>query len=136
MGFCCSSNPVAPESDFQDVVVTVNGDDLEQQDEEFRRKIELEEEEKKLEETLEFQRRIENEAKQKHLAEQQKKSSGTYLEEVVDKLQDVQLKAVADGPDVHENLRPLMQVKISFAVLILYIRGQNFIIVVKLLLHV
>ncbi|CAL0325394.1 unnamed protein product [Lupinus luteus] len=98
------SNPVASDSYFEDVVVTMNGDDMEQQEEEFRRKIELEEE-KKLEETLEFQRRIENEVKQKHLAEQQKKSSGTYLEEVVDKLQDVQLEAVAHGPDMHEHLR-------------------------------
>ncbi|KAE9601467.1 putative ubiquitinyl hydrolase 1 transcription factor C2H2 family [Lupinus albus] len=97
------SNPVAPDCDL---VVTVNGDDLEQEEDEFRRRIELEEEEKKLEETLEFQRRIENEAKQKHLAEQQKKSSGTYIEEVVDRLQDVRLEAVADGPEVHEHLRP------------------------------
>ena len=81
MCFCYSSNLVAPESDFPDnEVVSMNDDDLEQLEEEFRRKIELEEEEKKLEETLEFQRRIENEAKQKQLAEQQKKSSGLYLE--------------------------------------------------------
>ncbi|KAE9602591.1 putative ubiquitinyl hydrolase 1 transcription factor C2H2 family [Lupinus albus] len=107
------SNPVAPDIDFQDVVVTVNANDLEQQEEEFKRKIELEEEEKKLEETLEFQRRIENEAKQKHLAEQQKKSSGIYLEEVVDKLQDAQLEAVADGPDVLEHLRPHTQEQLA-----------------------
>ncbi|XP_024976124.1 uncharacterized protein LOC112514052 isoform X1 [Cynara cardunculus var. scolymus] len=44
-------------------------------DEARRRKIELEAEERKLEETLEYQRRIEDEAKQKHLAEQQKNSS-------------------------------------------------------------
>lgn len=45
------------------------------QEEEYKRKIELEAEERKLEETLEYQRRIENEAKQKHLAEQQRKNS-------------------------------------------------------------
>lgn len=56
-----------------EVVVSVNANDLKQQEEEFRRKIELEAEERKLEETLEYQRRIENEAKQKHLAEQHKK---------------------------------------------------------------
>ncbi|KAK8958855.1 hypothetical protein KSP40_PGU009913 [Platanthera guangdongensis] len=39
-------------------------------EEELKRRVELEEEERKLEETLEFQRRIEDEAKQKHLAEQ------------------------------------------------------------------
>lgn len=41
----------------------------------FRRKIELEAEERKLEETLEFQRRIENEAKQKLLAEQHRRNA-------------------------------------------------------------
>ncbi|KAL8547318.1 hypothetical protein ACS0TY_006879 [Phlomoides rotata] len=45
------------------------------QEEEYKRIIELEAEERKLEETLEYQRRIENEAKQKHLAEQQRKNS-------------------------------------------------------------
>ncbi|XP_057419688.1 uncharacterized protein LOC130713885 isoform X2 [Lotus japonicus] len=98
------SNQVAPDSDFQDhEVVSMNGDDLEQHEDEFRRKIELEEEEKKLEETLEFQRRIENEAKQKHLAEQQKKSSGEDLDDITGKLQDCQLKVVADGSDAHKH---------------------------------
>ncbi|MFS7939786.1 putative ubiquitinyl hydrolase 1 transcription factor C2H2 family [Helianthus anomalus] len=41
------------------------------------RKIELEAEERKLEETLKYQRRIEDEAKQRHLAEQHKNSSRT-----------------------------------------------------------
>jgi hypothetical protein len=88
----------------------MNDDDLEHHKEEFRRKIELEEEEKKLEETLELQRRIENEAKQKHLAEQQKKLSGTCVEGVTDKLQDCQLKPVADGSDAQEHGRLPMQV--------------------------
>lgn len=39
------------------------------------RQVELEEEERKLEKTLEYQRKIENEAKEKHTAEQQKKYS-------------------------------------------------------------
>ncbi|KAI4343823.1 hypothetical protein L6164_011129 [Bauhinia variegata] len=101
---------VEPDSDHQDseIVVSVNNDDLEQQEEEFRRKMELEEEEKKLEETLEFQRRIENEAKLKHLAEQQRKSSGTYLEKVTDKFQDAPLKVVTDGPDADVLMRPSM----------------------------
>lgn len=112
MCFCCSSDSVAPDNGHQDseVPVSMSGDDLEQQKEEFRRKIELEEEEKKLEETLELQRQIENEAKQKHLAEQQKKSSGTYLEKSADKDLDAQLKAVIDGPHVHEHIRPQMLV--------------------------
>ncbi|CAA0836080.1 Ubiquitin carboxyl-terminal hydrolase-related protein [Striga hermonthica] len=48
-------------------------DALRLQEEEYKHTIELEAEERKLEETLEYQRRIENEAKQKHLAEQHKK---------------------------------------------------------------
>lgn len=48
----------------------VSGDHLKQNEEEFRCRVELEAEERKLEETLEYQRRIEDEAKKKHLAEQ------------------------------------------------------------------
>lgn len=108
------SDLVSPDSEFQDhEVVSMNDDDLEHHEEEFRRKIELEEEEKKLEETLELQRRIENEAKQKHLAEQQKKLSGTCLEEMTDKLQDCQLKTVADGLDVQEHIRLPMQEQLA-----------------------
>ncbi|XP_061373472.1 uncharacterized protein LOC133315821 [Gastrolobium bilobum] len=109
------SYPVSPDSNYQgsEVVVSMDGDDLDQQEEEFRCKIELEEEEKKLEETLEFQRRIENEAKQKHLAERQKKSSGTYLEKAADNRQDAQLKVVADGPDLHEHIRPPVQEELA-----------------------
>lgn len=110
--FCYSSNPVAPESDFLDhEVVSMNDDDLEQLEEEFRRKIELEEEEKKLEETLEYQRRIENEAKQRHLAEQQKKSSGLYLE--VENLQDCQTRTDTDSLDSYKHVRETVQVGIS-----------------------
>ncbi|KAG9455754.1 hypothetical protein H6P81_000262 [Aristolochia fimbriata] len=61
-------------------VFSSNVDNLKQREEEFRRKIELEAEERKLEETLEYQRRIEEEAKRKHLAEQQKKADKTVLE--------------------------------------------------------
>ncbi|KAL1531775.1 hypothetical protein AAHA92_31878 [Salvia divinorum] len=50
-------------------------DALRLQEEEYKSKIELEAEERKLEETLEYQRRMENEAKQKQLAEQHKKNS-------------------------------------------------------------
>ncbi|KAK2998830.1 hypothetical protein RJ639_023901 [Escallonia herrerae] len=60
-----------------ETVVSGSGDALNHQEEEIRRrKFELEEEERKLEETLEYQRRIENEAKQKHLAEQHRKTEG------------------------------------------------------------
>lgn len=78
---------VASDGDHQDSeAVSVSSDDLKLQEEELRRKIELEEEERKLEETLEYQRRIENEAKQKHLAEQNKKSTRTYRENVTENL--------------------------------------------------
>lgn len=51
-----------------------SGDALKQKEEELKRRVELEAEERKLEETLEYQRRIEDEAKKKHLAEQSKNS--------------------------------------------------------------
>ncbi|RZC93212.1 hypothetical protein C5167_029189 [Papaver somniferum] len=51
-----------------EIVGGVNVNDLTQQEEEYRHKIELEAEERKLEEILEYQRSIENEGKQKHLA--------------------------------------------------------------------
>ncbi|XP_022135262.1 uncharacterized protein LOC111007268 isoform X2 [Momordica charantia] len=78
-----------------DIAVFENGNALRLQEEEFRRKIELEADERKLEETLEYQRRIENEAKQKHLAELQKKSAQTNPEKKV---------AVA----IHDNLLGLV----------------------------
>ncbi|CAH9144076.1 unnamed protein product [Cuscuta epithymum] len=60
---------------------TVDSDNsVSQEEEEQKRRVELEAEERKLEETLEYQRRIENEAKLKHLAEQHKKVSSTHLE--------------------------------------------------------
>ncbi|KAK4427233.1 hypothetical protein Salat_1492200 [Sesamum alatum] len=58
----------------------VSDDAVRLQEEEYKRKVELEAEERKLEETLEYQRRIENEAKQKHLAEQHKRISKNAAE--------------------------------------------------------
>lgn len=77
-----SHSPVASDTEHQESesVRCLSYDDSKQQEEELRRKIELEAEERKLEETLEYQRRIENEAKQKHLAEQHKKNSRTISE--------------------------------------------------------
>ncbi|KAA0057919.1 Peptidase C19, ubiquitin carboxyl-terminal hydrolase 2 [Cucumis melo var. makuwa] len=66
-----------------DIAVSENSDALRLEEEEIRRKIELEADERKLEETLEYQRRIEKEAKQKHLAELQKKSAQTNLKKKV-----------------------------------------------------
>ncbi|CAI9112340.1 OLC1v1012779C3 [Oldenlandia corymbosa var. corymbosa] len=65
-----------------EVINAANGDTSKSEEEEVRRRIELEAEERKLEETLEYQRRIENEAKQKHLAEQYKRSVKTNSEEM------------------------------------------------------
>ncbi|GAB4860675.1 hypothetical protein Ancab_035838 [Ancistrocladus abbreviatus] len=61
-------------------------------EEEFLRKIELEAEERKLEETLEYQRRIENEAKQKHLAEQRKRNAQAVSDDMAEGWIDVSLQ--------------------------------------------
>lgn len=85
---------------------------MKQQEEESRRRIELEEEERKLEETLEYQRQIEKEAKQKHLAEQSKKSTLPHPEKVAEKLHDVNLEPYANDQDMHEPLKPYVQVSV------------------------
>ena len=110
----CSSSPVASYGDPLDseLVVSVNGDDLKQQEEESRRRIELEEEERKLEETLEYQRQIEKEAKQKQLAEQSKKSTQTHPDKMAEKVQDVNLEPCANDQDMHEPLKPYVQVSV------------------------
>ncbi|XWS60629.1 hypothetical protein CRYUN_Cryun07bG0051700 [Craigia yunnanensis] len=92
---------VASFGDHQDSEVVSVNRDLKQQQEEFRRKVELEAEERKLEETLEYQRRIENEAKQKHLSEQNKKTSQADAEKA-DGLHDVYLEA--GDLDIQEHL--------------------------------
>lgn len=85
---------------------------MKQQEEESRRRIELEAEERKLEETLEYQRQIEKEAKQKHLAEQSKKSTQTHPEKVVERLHDVNLEPCASDQDAHEPFKPCVQVSV------------------------
>uniref|UniRef100_M1B0F4 Ubiquitin thiolesterase/ zinc ion binding n=1 Tax=Solanum tuberosum TaxID=4113 RepID=M1B0F4_SOLTU len=78
-----------------------NGDSLNEQ--EYRRTIELEAEERKLEETLEYQRQMENDAKLKHLAEQTKRTAKTCLgsidtvmkSETCSKCSDEQLKSIS-----------------------------------------
>lgn len=70
---CCSSFAVTHDGEDQGDETVGNGDSLDEQ--EYRRRIELEAEERKLEETLEYQRRMENEAKLKHLAEQNKRTT-------------------------------------------------------------
>lgn len=89
----------------------MNGDDFKQEEEEFRRRVELEALERKLEETLEYQRRIEKEAKQKHLAEQHKKSSCLHSEKADDGLlNNVYLKCAPVDSGVQEQSKPFVQV--------------------------
>ncbi|CAL5327163.1 unnamed protein product [Camellia sinensis] len=101
------SFPVASDVDYPDseIVLSVSGDALKQQEEEIRRRIELEAEERKLEETLEYQRRIEEEAKQKHLAEQNKKPTTTIPDKHSDDDQDrhAQLKHCKKEPLTQQN---------------------------------
>ncbi|KAE8674698.1 hypothetical protein F3Y22_tig00111721pilonHSYRG00032 [Hibiscus syriacus] len=85
-------------------VVSLDSNDLKQQEEELRRKIELEAEEKKLEETLEYQRRIENEAKQKQLAKQNKKSNQAYAKNAAHSLHGAYLET--GDLDIKEHLAP------------------------------
>ncbi|XP_077212791.1 uncharacterized protein LOC143858661 isoform X2 [Tasmannia lanceolata] len=95
-----------------EIVITGNGDELEEQEEEFRRKIELEAEERKLEETLEYQRRIEHEAKQKHLAEQNRRVGGAVLENLTEGSFVVDPKSNVDYPVPLEQLRNCKQVNV------------------------
>ncbi|XP_024045653.1 uncharacterized protein LOC18048599 isoform X2 [Citrus clementina] len=101
------SFPVESDGDNPDSepVVSANGDDLKLQEEEFRRKIELEAEERKLEETLAYQRRIENEAKLKHLAEQSKKSALIFGENVAEGICDTYLGHGSNDLDMHKSMR-------------------------------
>ncbi|XP_057514658.1 LOW QUALITY PROTEIN: uncharacterized protein LOC130796340 [Actinidia eriantha] len=101
------SSPVVSNGDHPDseIAVSVYGDASKLEEEEIRRKIELEAEERKLEETLEYQRRIEDEAKQKYLAEQHKKAKRTIPEKHSDDDQDVhkQLKHCKQDPLTQKN---------------------------------
>ncbi|XP_051136460.1 uncharacterized protein LOC127255119 [Andrographis paniculata] len=79
-------------------------DALQLQEEEYKRRIELEAEERKLEETLEYQRRIENEAKEKHLAEQHKRYSkaSDYAETII--MADANLSHCNDSKHTNQQL--------------------------------
>ncbi|XP_059642017.1 uncharacterized protein LOC132283975 isoform X2 [Cornus florida] len=102
------SCPFPYDADNPESEIVENGDAL-QQEEEFRRRIELEAEERKLEETLEYQRRIENEAKQKHLAEQHKRTITTVSEKKAVELPDYCLKNSDDDQDVQGQLKHFKQ---------------------------
>ncbi|KAL6566178.1 hypothetical protein OROGR_001793 [Orobanche gracilis] len=85
------------------------------EEEEYKRIIELEADERKLEETLEYQRRVENEAKQKHLAEQYKKNSKAVEEKAEPIIYDACLRFDVNDKDVSDQWtttnrkEPLMQ---------------------------
>ncbi|CAK9184755.1 unnamed protein product [Ilex paraguariensis] len=107
-----NSPSVAYDGDLSDTEILVPGSDdaLNQLEEEFRRRIELEAEERKLEETLAYQRRIEDEAKFKHLAEQHKKTAITVSEkEVSVGLPNANLKQGNDDQDEREKLKHYKQ---------------------------
>ncbi|ONL94023.1 Ubiquitin carboxyl-terminal hydrolase-related protein [Zea mays] len=71
---------ILADCDDLDCKFSTSDDYFNEQEEELRHKVQLEAEERKLEETLEYQRRIEEEAKQKHLAEQ---CRSTYASSVI-----------------------------------------------------
>lgn len=87
---CVTTVDDVEQTDTDMVVLESYG--VEELEEEFRRKIELEAEERKLEETLEYQRRIENEAKQKLLAQQRRRSAVAASEGVLEESADAPLK--------------------------------------------
>lgn len=66
--------------DVLDCKISTSNDYFDEQEEELKHRVQLEAEERKLEETLEYQRWIEDEAKRKHLAEQFR---STYASSVV-----------------------------------------------------
>ncbi|XP_074316976.1 uncharacterized protein LOC141653194 [Silene latifolia] len=74
------------ESDILESEIKNNIRELE---DELQRKLELEAEERKLEETLEYQRRLENEAKQRLLAEHRSRNALVASEDAGDKAHDV-----------------------------------------------
>ncbi|XP_010503407.1 PREDICTED: uncharacterized protein LOC104780601 isoform X2 [Camelina sativa] len=76
---------------------------LNEEEEEYRRRIELEEEERKLEKTLEYQRRIENEAKEKHIAEQKKKYSSFVSINVTEEVYNDRIENFVDDLDLQEH---------------------------------
>lgn len=82
--FCCSSLAVTSGGDHvdTDLLASESDEKIKELEEVSRRKIELEAEERKLEETLEYQRRLENEAKQKLLAEQRRRNAVAASQDV------------------------------------------------------
>lgn len=102
MYFCYSESLVTTEARLSEIEYFPSKGDLklktqEDEEEEIRRKTELEAEERKLEETLEYQRKMENEAKQKHIEEQIKRTSGVPPQNMSKKPSHVYLNAIQDS---------------------------------------
>lgn len=124
---CCSTFQVPSDGDAAevDIAVSENSDALRLEEEEIRRKIELEADERKLEETLEYQRRIEKEAKQKHLAELQKKSAQTNLKKKVALAvpeNPIGFTPSVEGVDEHFKLSVVVNVIFTFFSFLLFKR--------------
>ncbi|KAF8087042.1 hypothetical protein N665_0601s0008 [Sinapis alba] len=86
---------------------------LKEEEEQYRRRIELALEERKLEETLEYQRKIENEAKEKHIAEQQKKCSSLVPVNIAEAVYDVCRDNVVDDLELQEQEKSISQENLS-----------------------
>ncbi|KAL1187950.1 hypothetical protein V5N11_009264 [Cardamine amara subsp. amara] len=105
-----SLSPVASFGDHSEAdVVSEAVEALKEQEEEYRRPIELEKEERKLDKTLEYQRRIENEAKEKCMAEQQKKYSSSVPMNVAKAVYNVCIDNVVDDLDLKDQEKSISQ---------------------------
>lgn len=102
-----SSDGDLPDSQIHSSVLA---NELKEQEEELRRRMELEAVERKLEETLEYQRQIEDEAKQRQFAEQQKKLDQTQLGKTSDGFSDVLREPSADDHNKTQQLKLSSQV--------------------------
>lgn len=111
----CSPFAVLSDGDHSDneILSSICANELKEQ-EELKRRMELEAEERKLEETLEYQRKIENEAKQRQLAEKQKKLTLTQLGKATEELSDP-----ADDDDRVKQLKLSTQASWSLSVLLM-----------------
>lgn len=86
---------------------------LKEEEEQYRRRIELELEERKLEETLEYQRKIENEANEKHIAELQKKCSSLVPMNIAEAVYDVCRDNAVDDLELQGQEKSIIQVTVE-----------------------
>ncbi|KAL9239545.1 hypothetical protein vseg_013855 [Gypsophila vaccaria] len=72
-----------------DVLESESNGNIKELEDEYQRQLELEAEERKLEESLEYQRRLENEAKERLLAEQRRQNAVLASDDALDETGDV-----------------------------------------------